>query len=197
MTSLLIPDVNQLRLFTGFPEWGSVVEEVDVQTHRLDDLDIDEFDLLKIDIQGAELMVLQNGLQTMKDALVIHTEVEFMPLYTGQPLFGEVDQFLRSQGFVFHRFVEEISRVLKPLSINNNVHAGLSQLFWADAVYIRDFTRLDLLAPEQLLRLAAILHECYRSYDLALHFLTEYDRRIGTHFGDTYLADGLKAKAVS
>ena len=32
MTSLLTPDVNQLRLFTGFPEWGSVVEEVEVQT---------------------------------------------------------------------------------------------------------------------------------------------------------------------
>ena len=61
MTSLLTPDANQLRLFTPFPEWGSVLEEHDVQTHRLDDLDIDEFDLLKIDVQGAELMVLQHG----------------------------------------------------------------------------------------------------------------------------------------
>ena len=30
MTSLLTPDANQLRLFTGFSDWGSVVEEVDV-----------------------------------------------------------------------------------------------------------------------------------------------------------------------
>jgi FkbM family methyltransferase len=61
MTSLLTPDENQLRLFNAFPDWGSVVEEVDVQTHRLDDLDIDEFDMLKIDVQGAELMVFQTA----------------------------------------------------------------------------------------------------------------------------------------
>ena len=61
MTSLLTPDHNQLRLFNPFSDWGSIVEEREVQTHRLDDLDIDEFDLLKIDVQGSELMVFQHG----------------------------------------------------------------------------------------------------------------------------------------
>src|ERR1700733_10295528 len=75
MTKLLTPDVNQLRLFTGFTDWGSVVEEVDVQTHRLDDLDIDEFDLLKIDIQGAELMVFQHGRERLRNAVAVQTEV--------------------------------------------------------------------------------------------------------------------------
>jgi hypothetical protein len=28
MTSLLTPDVNQLQLFTEFPEWGSVLGEM-------------------------------------------------------------------------------------------------------------------------------------------------------------------------
>ena len=83
MTSLLTPDENQLRLFNGFPDWGSVVEEVDVQTHRLDDLDIDEFDLLKIDVQGAELMVFQHGRERLRDAVAVHTEVSFVPLYLG------------------------------------------------------------------------------------------------------------------
>ena len=54
MTSLLTPDENQLRLFNGFLDWGTVVEDIEVQTRRLDDLDIDEFDLLKIDVQGAD-----------------------------------------------------------------------------------------------------------------------------------------------
>ena len=102
MTSLLTPDVNQLRLFTAFPEWGSVVEEVEVQTHRLDDLDIDEFDLLKIDIQGAELMVFQHGRERLRNAVAVQTEVSFVPLYRDQPTFGDVDRELRSQGFVPH-----------------------------------------------------------------------------------------------
>ena len=32
--------------------------------------------------------------------VVIHTEVEFVPLYEGQPLFGDVDVYLRAQGDV-------------------------------------------------------------------------------------------------
>ena len=102
MTSLLTPDANQLRLFTGFSDWGSVVEEVDVQTHRLDDLDIDDFDLLKIDIQGAELMVFQHGRERLRNAVAVQTEVSFVPLYRDQPTFGDVDRELRSQGFVPH-----------------------------------------------------------------------------------------------
>jgi hypothetical protein len=30
---------------------------------------------------------------------VITTEVEFVPLYEGQPLFGDIDVFLRQHGF--------------------------------------------------------------------------------------------------
>ena len=85
MTSLLTPDTNQLRLFTPFLELGSVVEEHDVQTHRLDDLDIDEFDLLKIDVQGSELMVFQNGRDRLSNAVAVHTEVSFVRLYHGNP----------------------------------------------------------------------------------------------------------------
>ena len=78
MTILLTPDVNQLRLFTPFLNWGSVVEEVDVATHRLDDLDIDEFDLLKIDVQGAELMVFQHGRERLRNAVAVQTETSFV-----------------------------------------------------------------------------------------------------------------------
>jgi len=115
MTSLLTPDENQLRLFNAFPDWGSVVEEVDVKTHRLDDLDIDEFDLLKIDVQGAELMVFQNGRERLRDAVAVHTDVSFVPLYVGQPTFGEVDVELRSQGFVPHSMPALLMRLLEAL----------------------------------------------------------------------------------
>ncbi|MDH7516023.1 MAG: hypothetical protein QHI48_09140, partial [Bacteroidota bacterium] len=36
---------------------------------------------------------------------VIHTEAEFRPIYEGQPLFRELDRFLRRSGFRRERFL--------------------------------------------------------------------------------------------
>ena len=40
-------------------------------------------------------------------------------MYLGQPLFAEVDQFLRGEGFVLHRFFPITSRVIAPLVLDN------------------------------------------------------------------------------
>jgi FkbM family methyltransferase len=188
MTSLLQPNPEVLALFHGFSEWGHIVRTEQVDTVRLDDIpETAALDFLKIDIQGAELMVFQNAVERLSNALVIQTEVEFLPMYIGQPLFSDIDQFLRQYGFVLHRFHPLTSRTIKPLIVNKSPYAGLSQVFWADAVFVRDFIHLDPLSAEQLLRFAVILHDCYRSYDLALHLLSEYDRRIKTGLGKSYL----------
>ena len=65
---------------------------------------IEEIDVIWIDIQGAELMAFQGMGDLLKTVKVIHTEVEFFPLYIGQPLFPEVNAFLKSQGFEFINF---------------------------------------------------------------------------------------------
>ena len=111
-------------------------------------------DYLKIDIQGAELMVFQNAVQRLANTLVIHTEVEFLPMYRDQPLFSDIDAFLRRYGFVLHRFQPLTSRAIKPLAVNNDIYAGFGQLFWADAVFIRDFVNLKPLDSAQLMRMA-------------------------------------------
>jgi FkbM family methyltransferase len=198
MTSLYEPNPAVLNLFHGFPQWGRVIERVPVETVRLDDVaETSGLELLKIDIQGGELTVFQHGRQRLSAALVIHTEVEFLPMYLGQPLFAEVDQFLRGEGFVLHRFFPITSRVIAPLVLDNNIYAGLSQLVWADAIFVKDFTRPDRFTDGQLLSTAKILHECYGSIDLALHLLLAHDRRRGTAFGDAYLAGLRQAPAAA
>ena len=128
MTSLLRPNAAVLELFHGFSDWGRVTREEVVSTVRLDDVtEIRQMDYLKIDIQGGELMVFQNATNKLADCVVIHTEVEFLPMYVGQPLFSDVDQFLRQHGFVFHRFFPLTSRTIKPLLVNNDIYAGLSR----------------------------------------------------------------------
>jgi FkbM family methyltransferase len=177
MTSLLTPDPNQLRLFNGFPGWGSVVEERDVQTHRLDDLDIDEFDLLKIDVQGAELMVLQNGRERLRDAVAVHTEVSFVPLYLGQPTFGEVDGELRSQGFVPHSMPALKQWAIAPTVFGDNLYTPGNQVLEADMVYVRDIAHPQQMTSEQLAHLAMIAFHIYGSVDLAVFCIIALQQR--------------------
>ncbi len=189
MTSLLEPNRELLDYFHGFPEWGEVLKRVPVDTVRLDDVvEITNIDYLKIDIQGGELEVFRNGTRLLSDGLVIHTEVEFLPMYLDQPLFADVDLFLRDLGFVFHRFQPLTSRVIKPLAVNNDIYAGLSQAFWADAVFVRDFTKFDALDERDLHKTALILHDIYGSYDLALRALMASDAKTGGKLAETYLA---------
>jgi FkbM family methyltransferase len=177
MTSLLTPDHNQLRLFNGFPEWGSVVEEHDVQTHRLDDLDIDEFDLLKIDVQGSELMVFQHGRDRLSNAVAIHTEVSLVPLYHGQPTFGDVDGELRSQGFMPHSMPDVKRWAIAPTVFDNNIYTAGNQVLEADVVYIRDLAHPELMTSEQLSHLAMIAFHIYGSVDLAVYCIIELRQR--------------------
>jgi FkbM family methyltransferase len=54
---------------------------------------------LKLDVQGLELAVLRGAGYALDRVLLVESEVEFNPLYEHQPLFGEIDEYLRQQGF--------------------------------------------------------------------------------------------------
>ena len=56
-------------------------------------------DMLKLDLQGAELLALRGATEAMKTAQVIQVEASFMPFYQGQPLFAEVVAFLAERKF--------------------------------------------------------------------------------------------------
>src|SRR5688572_10177302 len=59
-------------------------------------------DFIKLDTQGSELDILRGGEKTLACAVGVEIEVEFLPMYRGQPLFAEVDTFLRDSGFELH-----------------------------------------------------------------------------------------------
>lgn len=148
-------------------------------------------DFIKMDIQGAELEVLLGGSETLRDVLMVVCEVEFVPIYKNQPLFGDVDALLRSQGFSFHKFLGLAGRTARPLVFNNNPNLPVQHL-WADAVFIRDPFQLDSLSPEQLQKLATLL-DLYASQDLAQVLLNVCDQRMGTTLGAAYLNSLLPA----
>ena len=169
MTSLLGPDPAQLALFNLFPTWGEVKNTQPVPTRRLDDIaEIAHMDFLKMDIQGSERLVLLNGKNKLAETVAIQTEMSFVPLYKGQPVFGEMDLLLRELGFVPHCFAELKVWPLAPTVVADQPNRGLRQLLEADMVYVRDFTRPGNMSPEQWKHLALIAHHCYRSVDLAV-----------------------------
>lgn len=159
-----------------------------VQTHRLDDLpEVQGASFLKLDVQGAGLDVIRGASEVLKSALVVQIEVEFLPLYEGQPLFAEIDQAMRERGFVLHRLLGAGTRAFAPMLVDGDPNRGLNQLIWSDAVYLRDFMSLDELEPAELLRLAAIMHTCYGSYDLVYRILAAHDARAPGVYAPRYL----------
>lgn len=108
-------------------------------------------DFLKIDTQGAELDVLKGAEQTLGSVRVVEVEVEFNPIYIGQPLFPAVDSFLRKHGFVLWRVANlthyGLAAGLSAFETSEShffdspepvtFQGGGGQLFWANAFYVR------------------------------------------------------------
>lgn len=123
-------------------------------------------DVLKMDVQGAELDVLQGGQDTLADCVMIIPEVRFYRMYEDEPMWADVDQEMRAQGFVLHKFMHQKSVVL-PSSQKSSFHKRRgSQLLDGDAVYIRNLEDPDTLSTRQLKALALAADIVVQSYDL-------------------------------
>lgn len=83
--------------------WEVGTEEVDVV--RLDswvdqsELSNDTIDVIKLDLQGAELMALRGARRVLECVRVVIAEVSHVPLYAGSPLLPDIDAFMASSGF--------------------------------------------------------------------------------------------------
>ncbi len=98
-SSLLSIGARQREAFPGTEER----EQISVRVRRLDEvIDANALArpvLLKVDVQGGELALLQGaeGVLGVVDAMLI--EASFVQLYEGQPLIGEVWKLIAAAGF--------------------------------------------------------------------------------------------------
>jgi FkbM family methyltransferase len=181
MTSLLRPSPRNLAFFNGFTKFGHVLRRETVETRRLDDLPgIPPVDFLKMDAQGAELMVMQHGTRTLAGCVAVQLEVSFVPLYEGQPCFGEVDVWMRAQGYAPHCFAHLKKWSIAPTIRDGNFRIPFNQLLEADVVYVRHLLEPEKLSDLQLKKLALLADACFGSPDLCIHLLRESVRR-GMH----------------
>jgi FkbM family methyltransferase len=69
-------------------------------------------DVLKMDIQGGELLALQGAVDLLsaKKIRLIFMEVIFVPTYEGQPQVHEIMAWLKGHGYVLHNFYRLASK---------------------------------------------------------------------------------------
>lgn len=85
---------------------------------------LERIDLLKLDLQGAERLVLSGAAEILDRVQVIYTEVFFEQLYAGAWLFWDTNEFLSQRGF-------------KLCGLSNIVHAPDGDLMQANATFRR------------------------------------------------------------
>ena len=140
---------------------------------------IQNVDFLKIDTQGSELQVLQGAKNALKNFIFgIDIEVEFSELYKEQPLFSDVDKYLKNNGFVFFDFIGSLGRV-KRNKFSKSFSKG--QVLWAHALYFKDFLfnkniNSNYLNFEKAIKAIAIA-EIYEFSDFALELLDFYHNK--------------------
>jgi hypothetical protein len=153
-SSLLPPNVASMRrLGLDGPEFrcSTVEKTITVDTTVLDaHVVAGGVDYARLDVQGADLAVLRGGTAALGEILALQIEVEFVELYQGQPLFAEVDTYVRQTlGLTFMGLTDQ-SNIVPTGPHRSRVHFARDrgQLIHADALYLR----LDLLhgAPESL-----------------------------------------------
>lgn len=97
-SSLLPPE--KLKSHTWLRFDGRIM----VETKRLDsfcrDKNIINIDFIYMDVQGAELMVLEGAGKLLKNIKVIWLEAEAVELYKNQPLNKDVENFMQDKGFI-------------------------------------------------------------------------------------------------
>jgi FkbM family methyltransferase len=184
-SSLYPPNEIYLDRFIGLPELVNLDFSIEIETTSLDNVciteKISEIDFLQIDVQGADLQVLEGASKILsKSVLGIQVEVEFSEIYLNQPLFADVDIYLRKHGFTLFDLTKAYRR-RRHSPIHSNVHPG--QLLWGDAFYFRDLIaenlNTDLKNPETILKLACIA-DVLEFSDYALELL-EY---LTINYGD-------------
>jgi FkbM family methyltransferase len=162
-SSLYPPNESFLARFDQISAAMDLDFTIEVETTTLDAFcaqrAVETVDFLKIDVQGADLEVLQGAEKLLKESvLAIQVEVEPSPLYINQPLFSDVDAYLREQDYTLFD-IQFSRRIRKKSPIFSPAHPG--QILWGDGYYFYDFLRDDISlsrpkTPEQLFKLACV-----------------------------------------
>ena len=112
-----------------YPGQNDLIKKISIDCVSLDSLlndnIIKQSDVIKLDLQGYELFALNGAKQTLANAKIVLTEVEFISLYKDQPLFEDIAQFMKDNNYRLYNFYD----------IQNDKSG---QIIFADAIFINN-----------------------------------------------------------
>ncbi len=184
--SLYPPNEGVVNRFHEYAQRHKLMGTMEVETTTLDDYFAKishQIDFLQLDVQGGELNVLRGATRILEQqVLALEVEVNFIELYQNQPLFSDVDAYLRPREFTLLDFGQRWYAQRREVPLSSRQHIG--QLVWTDGFYFRDLVRVDqnlrFKTPEQILKLACIA-DVLQFYDYALELLGYLTLKYGDH----------------
>jgi FkbM family methyltransferase len=151
------PNPDFLRDFPEAADMLAVTERRTIAATTLDDV-VSELDgapdYLKLDAEGAELDILLGGTRALEGTIAIEVEVEFNPIFAGQPLFADVDAHLRDRGWTLFGLRRNSWR--RPHQAGEGAGYG-GQLIAGDALYLRRGALVESESLERELKLLVVL----------------------------------------
>lgn len=141
-TNSLLPRPRNLRRY--YPSNAETVREIEVETTTLDkfcqESSISKINILKMDIQGGELLALKGATSLLSQGCIdlIYTEAMFIPHYENCVLFHELSDFLSKYKYSLY----DLFLV---------AHGSNGQLRYGDAIFLSNKIRtevVDLLNQE-------------------------------------------------
>ena len=165
-----------------FPEVErfDIVRNTKIETDTLDEQfkihNIADADFIKIDTQGSELFILQGAEETIRNyTFGLEVEVEFVELYQDQPLFSDVDSFIRKLGFQLF----DIQGGYWKRSNGKEYGKKKGQLIFGNALYLRkseDFSEVinkiqDNIAKKSKVLKAISICFLYGYFDYAMEVI--------------------------
>ena len=113
-SSLLEPELH----LTEHPDVIFDTNPIKIKTKTLDSMSLGKFDLVVMDVQGAELKVLSGGIETFKDADALWLEVALGGLYKNDCSINNLSEFLAPFGFY-------------------PVYVVIGSTLWGDALFVK------------------------------------------------------------
>jgi FkbM family methyltransferase len=165
--SSVYPPGREFKAQFAGEEFG-ILRSVQVQGTSLDAVYAREQlappDFLKLDTQGSELACLRGASRILKNICLAEVEVEFVPIYEGQPLFHDVMKFMTENGFE----LLYLNRVFGQRSAYGGPSRG--QIVFGDALFGRSRDTVSSWETPKLVRYVLLLIH-YGHLDFA-HALT-------------------------
>lgn len=179
------PEIMEAYVQSGY---GDLVKQVEVPLARLSTVLREAAaptpDLIKLDVQGAEVDVLR-GLdpEHWSSLLAIQIEVEFVEQYIGQVVFWDVHRYLAERGYVmfdvllnrYYRAKQGVENhyLKKYLGIGRNRNDISRRVLSGDALYIRPPETVLQSGDRAAFAKLFVIYCIYRCLDEALWFLEQ------------------------